>query len=55
MHRFSKILIGNRGEIASRIIRTTKQMGIKSLVVCNNVDLQSNYVHEVFIIILNNS
>ena len=47
MHRFSKILIANRGEIASRIIRTTKDMGIKSLVVCNPLDTESNYVNEV--------
>ena len=52
MHRFSKILIGNRGEIASRIIRTTKQMGIKSIAVCNQLDLQSPYVHQVYNIIM---
>ena len=50
MLRFSKILVANRGEIASRIIRTTKKMGIQSLVVCNPVDMDANYVKEVLIV-----
>ena len=48
MLRFSKVLIANRGEIASRIIRTTKQMGIKSLAICNDIDKNSRYVKEVW-------
>lgn len=47
MLRFSKILVANRGEIASRIIRTTKRMGIQSLVVCNPIDMNARYVQEV--------
>ncbi len=31
---FSKILIANRGEVAIRIIRTCKEMGIKTVVLC---------------------
>ena len=50
MLRFSKILVANRGEIASRIIRTTKRMGIQSLVVCNPVDMDANYVKEVLVV-----
>ena len=30
---FSKILIANRGEIACRVIKTTKRMGIKTVAI----------------------
>jgi acetyl-CoA carboxylase, biotin carboxylase subunit len=35
---FSKILIANRGEIAVRIMRTAKEMGIKTVAVFSDVD-----------------
>ena len=38
---FKKILIANRGEIALRIIRTCKEMGIKSVVVYSTADSES--------------
>ncbi len=38
---FKKILIANRGEIALRIIRTCKEMGIKSVVVYSTADAES--------------
>lgn len=47
MLRFSKVLVANRGEIASRIIRTTKNMGIKSIALCNDIDKNSSYIKEV--------
>lgn len=38
---FDKILIANRGEIACRIIKTAKQMGIKTVAVHSDVDTNS--------------
>ncbi|WP_410525775.1 acetyl-CoA carboxylase biotin carboxylase subunit [Rickettsia japonica] len=41
---FDKILIANRSEIAVRIIRTLKKMGIKSVAVYSEADTNSMYV-----------
>jgi propionyl-CoA carboxylase alpha chain len=41
---FDKILIANRGEIACRIIRTAKKMGIKTVAVYSDADRDARHV-----------
>uniref|UniRef100_A0A2I2Z958 Propionyl-CoA carboxylase alpha chain, mitochondrial n=1 Tax=Gorilla gorilla gorilla TaxID=9595 RepID=A0A2I2Z958_GORGO len=41
---FDKILIANRGEIACRVIRTCKKMGIKTVAIHSDVDASSVHV-----------
>lgn len=43
---FSKILIANRGEIALRIIRTCREMGIQTAVVYSTVDRDAAYLKQ---------
>ena len=41
---FNKILIANRGEIALRVIRTCKEMGIKTVAIFSTADRESLHV-----------
>ena len=42
---FKKILIANRGEIACRIIKTARRMGIKTVAVYSDADARAPFVH----------
>ena len=41
---FNKILIANRGEIACRVIKTARKMGIKTVAVYSDADAQALHV-----------
>ena len=43
---FEKILIANRGEIACRVIRTAKKLGIATVAVYSDADAQSQHVKQ---------
>jgi acetyl-CoA carboxylase biotin carboxylase subunit len=44
MHTIKKILIANRGEIAVRIMRSCKEMGIETVAVFSEIDRSSKHV-----------
>ena len=41
---FTKVLIANRGEIACRVIRTLKKMGIQSVAIYSEADANARHV-----------
>ena len=41
---FNKILIANRGEIACRVIRSAKKLGIATVAVYSDADTNSQHV-----------
>ncbi|MEW6067516.1 MAG: acetyl-CoA carboxylase biotin carboxylase subunit [Nitrospirota bacterium] len=44
MKLFKKILIANRGEIAVRIIRACKELGIKTIAICSDIEKDALHV-----------
>lgn len=42
---FKRILIANRGEIALRIIRACRELGVESVVICSEADRDSQYLN----------
>lgn len=46
MNRFNKILVANRGEIAVRIIRSAKNLGIQTVAIYSEVDKEALHVQK---------
>ena len=46
MTSFSKVLVANRGEIAIRVMRALKEMGIASVGVYSEADRETPHVRE---------
>jgi len=41
---FRRLLVANRGEVAARILRTTKRLGVESVAVCSKADRDLSYL-----------
>lgn len=52
MERLKQLLVANRGEIAARIIKTAKNLGIGTIAVYTAADAASSHVNEANMAIL---
>lgn len=43
--RFDTVLIANRGEIAARIQRACRELGLKTVAICSEADRQAPYIN----------
>ena len=42
--RIHRLLVANRGEIAARVIRTARRLGIQTVAICSDADVDAPYV-----------